>query len=244
MMWLFIVFGVGAALAQPEFDVASVKPGGPVRPDGLIDINLGTASHGTVTLTNTTMSECLRYAYGLTNEEQIAGPDWIRDRSIRFSIVAKAPPETATYQLQLMTQTLLKERFRLEIHRELRKLPHFELMVGKSGPKMPKSASDGLSTRRYYGRGRLSYTSLSMNRLALLLSRQLKQPVFDKTGLAASYDVDLNWTPEDASADADTTAEPDIFGAVQQQLGMKLERSKEPLEVLVLDRAEKTPIGN
>jgi uncharacterized protein (TIGR03435 family) len=113
-MMLSIVFSVAGVPAQPSFDVATVKRGGPVRPDGLLDINLGTASHGTVTLSNTTLSECIRYAYGFTNEEQIAGPDWIRDRSIRFEIVAKAPPETPAAQLRLMLQTLLQERLRLE----------------------------------------------------------------------------------------------------------------------------------
>src|SRR5215831_18184529 len=106
--------------AQPAFDVASVKQGGPVRPDGLLDISLGTAVHGVVTLSNTTLSECIRYAYGLANESQIAGPDWIRDRSIRFEIVAKAPADTPADDLRRMLQTLLKERFRLEMHREPR----------------------------------------------------------------------------------------------------------------------------
>jgi uncharacterized protein (TIGR03435 family) len=233
------------APAQPAFDVASVKQGGPVRPDGLLDINLGRANHGTVTLSNATLSECIRYAYGLANEEQIAGPVWLRDRSIRFEIVAKAPVDTPLEQLRLMLQTLLRERFRLELHREPRKLAHLELTVGRSGLKMARAEGDGPSTRRDYGPGRLSYTRLSMERLAVLLSRLLKQPVFDKTGLAGLYDIELNWQPEDTAADADAAAaKPNIFTATQQQLGLKLEASKEPVEVLVVDRAEKVPAQN
>jgi uncharacterized protein (TIGR03435 family) len=232
------------ALAQPTFDVASVKQGGPVRPDGLLDINLGTSNHGTVTLSNATLSECIQYAYGLTNEAQIAGPDWIRDRGVRFEIVAKAPPETPNEQLRLMLQTLLKDRFRLEMHRESRKVSHFLLTVAKTGPRMPVSEGAGPGARLLYGRGRLSYTRLSMDRFTVLLSRQLKEPVLNQTGLAGAYDVDLTWTPEDTPPETDRALGPDIFNAVQQQLGLKLEPSKRPLEVLAVDRAEKTPISN
>jgi uncharacterized protein (TIGR03435 family) len=232
------------ALAQPSFEVASVKQGGPVRPDGLLDINLGNAIHGTVTLSNTTLSECIRYAYGLANEQQIAGPDWIRDRSYRFEIVAKAPPDTPIDQLRLMLQTLLKERFRLEIHHEQRKLAHLDLTIDKNGPKMPLSSGDGPGVRHYYGSGRLSYTGVPMDRFAVLLSRVLKEPVFDKTGLDGVYDLELNWMPDDASANADAGAKPDIFTAVEQQLGLKLAISKAPVDVLVVDNADKTPVSN
>jgi uncharacterized protein (TIGR03435 family) len=238
--WLLVL--TATALAQPAFDVASVKQGGPVRPDGLLDINLGTVSHGTLTLSNTTLSECIRYAYGLTSEEQIAGPDWTRDRSIRFEIVAKAPPDTPAGQLRLMLQRLLAERFRLMLHREPRKISHFLLTPAKSGPKMPVSPNDAPSVRRYYGTGRLSYTHLTMDRLVVLLSRQLKQPVLNRTGLDGAYDVELNWSPDDTAAGA--ASGPDVFSAVQQQLGLRLETSKEPLEVLVIDHADKTPAAN
>ncbi len=226
------------------FDVASVKPGGPVRPDGLLDIDLGRAEHGVVTLTNTTLSECMRYAYGLTNEAQIAGPDWIRDRGVRFTIVAKAPPETPVEQLRLMMQKLLAERFHLELHREPRKIAHYELTVAKGGPHLAEWKPDTPSGRVYYGAGRLAYNHITMESFVVLLSRQIKQPVFDRTGLAGFYDIDLEWTPDDAPPGPNATLKPDLFTAIQRQLGLKLEASKEPLEVLVVDRAEKVPAEN
>jgi uncharacterized protein (TIGR03435 family) len=240
-LWVFLL--ATAAMAQPAFDVASVKQGGPVRPDGLLNINLGTAQHGVVTLTNTTLSECIRYAYGLTNEEQIAGPVWIKDRQLRFEIVAKAPAETPVEQLRAMLQSLLKERFQLEMHREPRKIPHFELTVAKGGPRLAESKSQGPMARVYYGFGRLSYNNVAMERLVVLLSRQMKQPVFDATGLKGDYDIDLRWTPDEGTPE-DATPHPDIFTAIQQQLGLRLEVSKEPLEVLVVDRAVKVPVEN
>jgi uncharacterized protein (TIGR03435 family) len=239
-LWVFL--WAAAAMAQPSFDVASVKQGGPVRPDGLLDINLGRASHGVVTLTNTTLSECIRYAYGLTNEEQISGPPWIRDRAIRFSIEAKTAPDTPLEQRQLMLQGLLAERFKLELHGEPRKIAHLILTVGKAGPKFGESQSDGPGGRVNYGPGDLEYRRIAMSGFVVLISRLLKQPVLDHTGLTGLYDLKLEWTPDDA--DSSPTPKPDIFTAVQQQLGLKLEASKEPLEVLVVDRAEKVPSEN
>src|SRR5579883_161700 len=149
--WICSLLLAAAAWAQPAFDVASVKEGGPVRPDGLLNINLGSTHHGTVTLTNTTLSECIQYAYGLTNEAQIAASDWIRSRQYRFSIVARAPPETPVEQLRLMTRALLAERFRLEMHREARKIPHLELSIAKGGPKLAESKPETPNGRVYYG---------------------------------------------------------------------------------------------
>jgi uncharacterized protein (TIGR03435 family) len=245
VVWVLLL--TGAAPAQPAFDVASLKPSPPPEGD-LINIDLGTVSHGMLTLTNTTLSECVRYAYGLASEDQISGPDWIRDRHIRFDVVAKAPPATPADELPAMMQALLAQRFRLVLHREPKRIAHFDLAVAKNGPKLPVAPDDGPTTRVYYGRGRLSYKHIPMDRLAVLLSRQLRQPVFNKTGLSGAFDVELNWTPDDTPsgmpAEADSAPRPYIFNAIQQQLGLKLEASKEPVEVLVVDRADKVPLGN
>jgi uncharacterized protein (TIGR03435 family) len=255
---LTLLFALGAAIGQPAarppaFDVASVKPstnegGMNIASDGnaTININLGTASHGVVTLTNTTLSECIQYAYNLVSEDQISGPDWIRDRRLRVDIVAKAAPDTPVDQLLQMTQALLAERFHLVLHREPKPLKHFDLAVAKSGPRMPEATGDAPSSRISYGRGRLNYSHLSMHRFAVLLSRQLKEVVIDNTALGGFFDVNLEWTPDEPArpeAAADIGA-PSIFKAVQQQLGLTLEASKAPIEILVVDSAQKVPSGN
>jgi hypothetical protein len=90
---LLTLLSFATALAQsPTFDVASVKPSPPSG--DLLNINLGTFSHGVVTLTNTTLSECIQYAYGLVSEDLINGPDWIRDHQLRVEIIAKTAPGT------------------------------------------------------------------------------------------------------------------------------------------------------
>jgi uncharacterized protein (TIGR03435 family) len=253
------VFSLIAARAQsaspPSFDVASVKPSPPTESD-LLNINLGTLSHGVVTLGNTTLSECIRYAYGLVSEDQINGPDWIRDRSLRVDIMAKTSPDTPVDQVLLMMQTLLAQRFHLELHREPKPLRHFELAVAKNGPKIHESQEGAPATNKNYGRGRLIYDHLSMHTLAVLLSRQMQQPVIDLTALKGFYDIHLEWTPDDPSAKeaqldgalrregVDGPPQPDIYKAVQEQLGLLLEPKKTPIDILVIDHADKVPIAN
>ena len=236
----------GQESSRPSFDVASVKPSPRIPNQDGLPINLGTSEHGTVKLANTTLSECIRWAYGLSSEEQISGPDWIRDRELRVDITAKAPPETSLEQLHLMGQRLLAERFQLAVHTEKRPVAHLDLTLVKNGPPRSESQEPGPSTFRGFGRGRISYDHLLMTTFAMLLSRQLREIVVDHTGLEAFYSVDLKFTPDGPAAanDSDAPDRPDIFHAIQQQLGLKLERTKAPLDVLVIDHAEKVPAGN
>ena len=243
---LLAAIALAAARAQsPAFDVASVKPSPPSE-TRYINIDLGTLKHGVVTLTNTTLSECIQYAYGLVSEEQIDGPDWIRDRHLRVDITAKTSPDTPPDKVRLMTQTLLAERFRMELHREPKPVRHLELTVGKKGPKLPVSQDDAALRPNNYSHGRLFYDHQSMHHVAVLLSRQLKQPVIDLTGLEGFYDVHLEWAPEDASGAETAGSEPlpDIFQAVEQELGLHLESRKTPIDILVVDSADKVPIAN
>jgi uncharacterized protein (TIGR03435 family) len=241
----FILSLISIALYAQSFDVASVKPSPPTVADR-IDINLGTLSHGVVILTNTTLSECVQYAYGLVSEDQIDGPDWIRDRHLRVDIVAKTSPDTPLDQVLLMTQALLNERFHMELHREPKPVRHLELTIGKKGPKLPASQEGAPPRQATYNRGRLFYDHRSMHSLALLLSRQLKQPVLDLTGLTGFYDVHLEWAPDDPSAapTGDGAPLPDIYQAVEEQLGLHLESRKTPIEVIAIDRADKVPVAN
>jgi len=235
-----------AAFAQsPTFDVASVKPS-PTDKGDRIQINLGSFRHGVVTLTNTTLSECVQYAYGLVGEDQIGGPDWIRDRSLRVDIIAKTSPGTPLDQALLMTQSLLAERFRMQIHRQPKPVRHLELTVGKKGPKLPVSPDDAASRPTDLSRGHLFYDHRSMHIFAVLLSRQLRQPVLDLTGLTGLYDFHLEWAQDDptGAAAADSSPLPDIYRAVEEQLGLHLESKKTPIDIIVVDRADRVPIPN
>jgi uncharacterized protein (TIGR03435 family) len=243
---ILLLLALASAGAQsPTFDVASVKPS-PFSDSDRLDINLGTFRHGVVTLANTTLSECIQYAYGLVSEDQIDGPDWIRDRRLRVDVTAKTSPDTPRDQALLMTQALLTERFRMQLHREPRPVRHLELTVGRKGSKLPESKEGAPPRPNTYNRGRLFYDRRDMHGFALLLSRQLKQPVIDLTGLTGFYDVHLEWAPDDppGAPAGDGPPLPDIYQAAEEQLGLHLESKKTPIDIVVIDRADKVPVAN
>jgi uncharacterized protein (TIGR03435 family) len=232
----------GIAFAQaPAFDVATVKMGGP-EVNGLININTGKIVNGVVTLANATLSECLKFAYSLTTDEQIAGPDWINQKAVRFEVTGKAAPQTPPDQLMLMLQALLKERFQIAMHTEQREMQHYELVIGRNGPKLKESTvaqAEAFGTARLDG---IRSNRMTMNKLAAMLSRMTRMPVLDKTGLTGFYQFDLKYADE--RQPVENQVGPSVFTAVQEQLGLKLESKKSPVEVLVIDHAEKVPLGN
>jgi len=237
----------GARSAQPEFEVATVRQSPP--PAGnLLNINVGTVRNGRVTFENASLSDCLKFAYGIVSDEQIVGPDWIKSRAVRFDIVAQAPPDTPREQLALMLQPLLSERLKLVLHHEKRPLSYLALITGKNGPKlMPAVGQNDAAPsplNSTFG-GRISSNRMSVQLLSTLLSRFERQIVIDMTGLPGQYKIHLEWTPAPSTTTPlEQPTGPTIFTAVQEQLGLKLEARKGPLDVLVVDQAEKIPTDN
>lgn len=233
---------VSCQAQSPAFDVATVKMGGPVEANGMININTGKILNGVVTLANATLSDCLKFAYSLTTDLQIAGPEWINDKQVRFEVTGKAAPETPDDRLKLMLRSLLTERFQMAMHTEQREMTHYELVVGKNGPKLKESTvapGEATGTARLDG---IRSNRMQMNRLAALLSRMTRMPVLDKTGLTGFYQFDLRYA--NAVSPEENPDRPSVFTAVQEQLGLKLESKKGPVEVLVIDHAEKVPLEN
>ncbi|HYW46708.1 MAG TPA: TIGR03435 family protein [Bryobacteraceae bacterium] len=237
--------------AAPSFDVASLKPAQPSPP---YPVDLGNTLHGRVTLTNVTLTECLRFAFKINNDSQIAGPDWIKSRDVLFDIVGKAPPETPKDRLRLMILNLLQERFKLTLHHEQRELAYLALVAGKKGSKLRPAAAGAGDAGNEVRQGRIAVRRVSINTLIVLLGRFTSRPIMDMTGLEGLYDVNLEWTPlnqrapkqgEGVEAAAAAVPEgPTLFDAIQEQLGLKLEMRKGPMDVIVVDHAEKTPLSN
>ena len=142
-----------------------------------------------------------------------------------------------------MVRTMLTERFRLAIHREQRNMAVYGLVVGKKGIKFEEVAegdSSSNSDNQHYQGSRVS-----MGSFAIFLSRRMDLPVIDMTGLKGFYNLKLDWAPEprgDAASDA--PAGPRLPEALQDQLGLKLENRKAPVEVIVVDHAERVPVEN
>ncbi len=187
-------------------------------------------------------------AYGVRDFQLAGDVDW--KYSQRFDIAAKPDGEVSDEKVLLMLQALLADRFKLKLHRETKEMQVYVMTVAKNGPKNgPKlTAAEPSETGgiRIRGMGRLAGISASTLQLAEGLSdlalngrHFLDRPVLDRTGLSGVYNFNLEWTPEGAP----DPFGPSIFTAIQEQLGLKLETQKAPVEILVIDRLEK-PTGN
>jgi uncharacterized protein (TIGR03435 family) len=227
--WLFAIL---AAYAQtPAFEVASIKTSAPDAARTNIQRDPG----GGILLTNVNLQTLVSMAYNVQSFQLAGGPAWLRSR--RFDVDAKAPAGAAKGQTWVMLQTLLADRFQLTVHRETRELAIFNLVVAKGGPKIqpahraPGPADDFVQTFP----GRMKALMVGMPGLALALSGVLGHQVVDRTNLEGKYDFQLEFAPENAAADSDR---PSLYTALQDLLGLKLETSKGPVNMIVIDRAE------
>lgn len=234
---------LAAARAQspadtPAFDVASVKLTAHGRnADGPSFSDLKIAGPGRLVGTNASLEECIRWAYNV-KEYQVSGPDWIRSNAPSYDIEAKAPPDATSSQMRLMLQKLLRERFKLALHRESKSLPVYILTVGKNGLRLQSANMDaraGLMSQSGSTTVRVTGDRATMASLANHLSLDLDHPVFDKTGMQGAFRINLEWA---RAADG-----PSVFAALQD-VGLKLEASKAPIELLVIDHAERIPAAN
>jgi uncharacterized protein (TIGR03435 family) len=228
---LAVFLAVGAFGQSSAFEVASVRPN---RSDS--HSSRFSSNKGSVRSTNVSLRDFIRRACNV-KDYQVTGPDWLATQ--RYDIAAKAEASVSDKQLMAMLQALLAERFKLAIHRETKERTVYDLVVGKNGPKLHEvEAGPGRTTD---GRGSLSGQKMSMSQLADSLSQHVNLPVLNMTGIKGAFDIELKWAPEEGK---DSGNGPSIFTAVQEQLGLKLEQRKGPMEIIVVDRAERVPTEN
>ncbi len=228
-----------AAQDRPAFEVASVKPGDGSSSDFRI------YPGGRLRMTNLELDLIIREAYGIKRFQLTGGPAWIH--TDRFSIDAKASGEPTRAEVLAMLQTLLAERFQLKVRRETREENLFVLTVAKGGPKLSKSTANDSYIRLYRNtpsdQEGVDYTigaqKATIAQLAdSLAGMHLQRPVQDRTGIHGEYDFKLRYATND-----NPETGPSLFTAIQEQLGLKLETTKGPVEILVVEKAEK-PSGN
>jgi uncharacterized protein (TIGR03435 family) len=214
-----------------SFEVASIHPNTTGSPDSIVNL----PDTGRLSVTNATLETLIRNAYGVQKNQILGGAKWID--SDRFDIQAKTAAPIRDADERPLLQSLLADRFHLKVHQETRKLPTYALRLAKSGPKFPehKGEAGAIRTSRGADKVRVTAERFSLSQLAGILSRQLDRVVQDETGLRGYYDFSLEWDPSQAP-DSPT---PSIFSALEEQLGLRLEASKGPVPVLVIDRAEK-----
>ncbi len=236
-----------AQTRAPEFEDASIKPNKSASRGFSVEHDAGR-----FTATNASLQNLIEMAYQVKRTQISGAPDWLN--SERFDIVAKAPPSTPKSQILPMLQPLLADRFKLTFHRENKTVSGYALVVAKTGPKLHVSEAEN---SHFDGdRRSLSGQRMSLAQLADTLSRRLDSPVSDRTGIPGFFDLKLQWTPDEGQpmtkpgADPEPVSQtartdgPSLFTALQEQLGLKLETRKVPVEILVIDHVEKAPTEN
>jgi len=232
-----------------EFEVASIRPSGasqPVTPGFNV-----TATE--LRSPNISVAGLLTFAFEL-HRKQVSGlPGWAETEG--YAIAARLPQggDPSDGQIRTMLKHLLQSRFGLTFHAEKREMSVYAISMGKNGPagiKMVTSTSSGLNMGSE-GLGRVRFRGATMGGVATQLQlRVLDRPVIDQTGLKDRYDFTLNWRPDEfqfpavpaarrTAATVNNDGLPDLFTAFQEQLGLKLEATKAPATVLVIDTVSK-----
>ena len=224
--------------APSAFAVATIKPSSP-------DTETLTQIRGNRFFTEgTTFLDLFKYAFNVNPKQVVGGPDWLRTE--KFDVVAD--PETekrpGSDQMKALVQQLLIERFHIRMHHEQRPLSVYALVKTADTPRLKKSTADpdGIPVVGYDPSGELSVGNATMANFATFLQRfVLDRPAVDQTGIPGHFDLELRWTPDTLAADtknSDPAAPPDLFTAIKEQLGLKLEATKANTDVFVIDRAE------
>jgi len=252
-----------AAAPLPSFEVASIKP------NRSRDTLRGAEwPPGRYTATNQPIKALIEFAYDLRDFQLSGGPSWIASERYdvdakvddsRAAEVKKLSFWRRRDQMRLMVQSLLADRFSLRLSHKTEILPIYALVIAKTGAKLQESKPGkthvGEEGEFSMSKGQLSGQGISFEGLVHLLSWCLGRPVVDQAGLKGNYDFTLQWTPDEgpgAMAKVQTDAGPgtvapplpgssgpSIFTAIQEQLGLKLESTKGPLDVIVIDHIER-----
>jgi len=220
------------AQTSPILEVATVKASRNTTAESNVD-----SVHGRLTATNITVKELLRLAYGVKDYQIGGAPGWVDSQ--RFDIAAKSVSgkDTNLDDEKSLVRELLADRFQLSTHRETKQMPVYLLVVAKDGPKL--KAHEEAAPRTHGGCGRLVARRVTLDGIATILSRQLDHAVLNRTGVSGEYDVQLEFTPDSGACSSDPNGLPSLYTALQQQLGLKLEASKGPVDFLVVDRLER-----
>ena len=223
--------------ATPQFDVVSIMPSrSDDRNGGMRPIAGGFSAR------NMSVNMLVQSAYNLKPWQIVGGPRWVT--TDRYDIEAKKEGNPGFREKLEMFRPLLADRFQLKFHRETRQMSVYSVTVAKNGPKLQAAAAGARGPIRS-GRGLVEGKGVTMRTFADLLGGSLGQPVTDKSGITGAFDIKLQWTPAESETnynDADRPLDPNapsVFTAVQEQLGLKLQPGKGPLEVLVIDHIQR-----
>jgi uncharacterized protein (TIGR03435 family) len=219
-----------AALRGQSFEVASMKVNTVEAPNTMTRLPGGER----LRVTNFPLLWLIGEAYHVPNR-QISG---LPDTKETYDIEAKADHPVSREQMMAMLQHLLEDRLKLTIHRETKEMKAQALVVAKGGPKFQENQDGAALFMDRTGTSKFSFRNMPMTLFANALSAWVDDTVVDKTGLKGNYDFELMVRLERTQNPQDPNA-PSLYAGLQEQLGLKLESRKGPVEMLVIDHIEK-----
>ena len=236
---LFTAFG--QPTPPPAFEVASIRLVAPPYPTGG---GPWTVDHGRFRAPVAKVRGVIGWAYGVRGPTLVhGGPDWLDTEPFDFEAKA-ANPDADEDQIWAMVRTLLADRFKLTVHRETHEAQVYTLVVGKKGPKMQETEGQK-SYINWTGPDQVVFSEADTSGLISILSQTLGSPVLDKTGLKGFYNFKLEFkdprwrSPRGGPLPPELESRPDIYEALQDQLGLKLEATKGSVEIVVIDHIER-----
>ena len=254
---LYAFLAVAAAAqttAPPAFDVASVKPNPDYRQDDPRTWRPQfTVNPTSVTIRNANLIMLVAWAYDV-QRPQVVAPAWVEQQ--RYDILAKTGAPTKDEEMQRMCQTLLQDRFKMRLHRETREMEVLALIRPKSGHKMKVSEVEGPVRNRVDPVRGPIVEGATLGALMTEMSRETTVPIIDQTGLKGRFDFTFDpqkhveamraqWlSGVDRPASENEARLIMLQMIIEKELGLKLERRKASVEVMVIDAAEKTPVEN
>lgn len=238
--------------AKPQFEVATIKPSDPDRRGWGINVNRS----GMFTTLNTTLSDLIKFAYDLHPKQVIGAPAWFDTDKFDLSAKPDKPGLPSVNQMKLMLQGLLADRFGLAFHKEKKELSAYAVTVAKGGDKIKKEENSQVPIPGFGGQPQRGFNvrNATLAEFASVMQAQfMDQPVVDQTGLGdVRYTFILKFTPDagmrpfggagappEAAPPAADDAPPDLYLAMEQQLGLRMQKTKTPVDVMVIDKIEK-----
>jgi uncharacterized protein (TIGR03435 family) len=228
----------------PRFVAASVKANTSIR-NGIGN----KFDPGMMRWTNAPLAVLIQAAFGLRGYQAVGWPQWLNVD--KWDIDAKTDGPTNSKQKYEMLQTLLAERFGLQFHREMKDIQGYSLVIAKGGPKLHEAKEGEVSSApagTRIDRGLISGHQVHMEDWVGFLTGELGCPFEDNTGLKGVYDFKLEWSPDEgqpnSGGEPGDPNGPTIFAAMQDQLGLKLEVKKFPVEMFVIDHIDRLPTAN
>ena len=244
---------IASAVVQAQthrFEVASIKAVGAAPPDA--SISLGGNDGGRLVAQGMSLQVLVQLAYGVQRYQIVGAPAWFSVDAFDIEAKPDTPFSPTADESKMMLRVLLAERFRLSVTRETREGNVYNLVIAKGGPKFQATKSQPAQRSFRGGMGSFTATGVRLEFFLQPIAAQLERPIFDRTGLTGEYDIDLHWTPERQTMSAVTPANgesatevnhPALAAALEEQLGLKLERARGPVEFLVIRLAERPEVN-